>query len=423
MLAVLFLFYFIAWVDRYSLTMMVEPIKADLGLSDFRMSLVLGPAFAVFYAVCGVPLGFAADRFQRRWVIYLGITFWSFATIASGFADSFGGLLLARMMIGVGEAALVPAAYSLLADRFSKDRLTTAMAIFSTGQKAGMAASFTLAAIAITVASQLHHAFPRAAEFAPWQMAFILLGAPGLLLALLVFTFREPPRIGARSARGVSDRRLFSYLKDRRDLTLPLGLAVASISICSSGLSSWAPAYISREFGWEPMQFGPAISLISLLSVFAVIAKGGVMDWLFSRGMKDAHVRFYTWLLMAGLPVAAVAFLLPNPWIFIAALGFLQAIVIPYMVYFSATIQLMAPNQVRGQMTGLYFGISALIGAGFGPMIVGAVTDFVFRDPAKLGWSLAVVITTGMTVTLIMLRILLRRLSGAIQEREILAAT
>ena len=422
MLAVLFLFYFIAWVDRYSLTMMVEPIKADLGLSDFRMSLILGPAFAVFYGVFGLPLGLAADRFSRRWVIFIGMVFWSMATMASGLADTFYGLLLARMAIGIGEASLVPAAYSLLGDRFPKARLATAMATFSMAQKIGMAASFTLAALAIVAAASMHRWFPAATEFEPWQMAFLLLGAPGLVLAPLVFTFKEPPRRGAKAAKSVSDRRLFSYLKKEWRRSVPLALAVCFISICSSGLSSWAPAYIGRRFDWEPMQFGPVISLISLMSAFAVVAKGGIMDWLFSRGMKDAHVRFYTWLLMLGVPVAAIGFILPNPWLFVAALGFLQIIVIPYMVYFSATIQLMAPVHVRGQMTGLYFGLSALVGAGFGPMIVGAVTDFVFADPAKLGWSLGIVITTGLTVTLFMLRIFLRGLSGAIQERAVLDA-
>jgi len=422
MLGVLFLFYFIAWVDRYSLTMMVEPIKADLGLSDFQMSLVLGPAFAVFYAIFGLPLGLAADRFDRRWVIYIGLTFWSLATIATGFAETFAGLLLARMAIGIGEASLVPAAYSLLADRFHKGRLATAMAIFAMGQKSGMAASFTLAALAIAAAGWVHQLLPQARELAPWQAAFVLLGAPGLGLALLVFSFREPSRRGARATASRSDRRLSGYLREHWRQTVPLALAVATVSICSSGLSSWAPAYISRTFGWSPMQFGPAISGISLLAAFVVVAKGGVMDWLFSRGMKDAHVRFYTWLLTAGVPVAAVAFLVPNPWMFLAALGFLQAVVIPYMVYFSATIQLMAPAPVRGQMTGLYFGISALVGAGFGPMIVGAVTDFVFQDPSKLGWSLAGVVTAGLATTLVLLRVLLRSLASAIQQREVLEA-
>ena len=422
MLAVLFVFYFVAWVDRYSLTMMVEPIKADLNLSDFKMSLILGPAFAVFYGVFGLPLGLAADRFSRRWVIFIGMVLWSLATMSSGLANTFYGLLIARMAIGIGEASLVPAAYSLLGDRFPKARLATAMAIFSMGQKIGMAASFTLAALAIVAAASLHRLFPESAAFAPWQMAFLLLGAPGLLIALLAFTFREPPRRGAKAAKSISDKRLFSYLKKEWRHSVPLALAVAFISICSSGLSSWAPAYIGRRFDWEPIQFGPAVSLISLLSAFAVVAKGGIMDWLFSRGMKDAHVRFYTWLLMLGIPVSAVAFMLPNPWLFIAALAFLQIVVIPYMVYFSATIQLMAPAPVRGQMTGLYFGLSALIGAGFGPLIVGAVTDFVLGDADKLGWSLGIVITTGLVGTLLMLRIFLRGLSSVVQKRAELDA-
>ncbi|MDB5471537.1 MAG: permease of the major facilitator superfamily [Caulobacter sp.] len=423
MLGVLFVFYFIAWVDRYSMTMMVEPIKAHLALSDFRMSIILGPAFAVFYAVFGLPLGYAADRFPRRWVIFIGMIFWSLATLASGLSNSFETLLVSRMAIGVGEAALVPAAYSLLADRFARERLATAMSVFAMGQKLGMAASFTLAAVAIAAASQLHKVWPGTAAFAPWQMAFMLLGAPGLVLAFLAFSFREPERLGARKARSsaLGDRNLIAYLKSEWRLTLPLALGVAFISICSSGLSSWAPAFITRHYGWAPLQFGPVISLISFASAFAVVFKGGIMDWLYGRGMKDAHVRFYSWVLLAGVPAAAVAFSIPNPWVFVIVLGFLQVLVIPYMVYFSATIQLMAPAHLRGQMTGLYFGLSALIGAGFGPMAVGAVTDFVFRDPAKLGWSLALVVTVGLGLTWLVLRLLLRGLKPAILAREKIA--
>lgn len=419
MLAVLFFFYFIAYIDRYSLTVMVEPIKGDLQLTDFQMSIILGPAFSLFYAAFGVPLGFAADRYSRRWVIFGGMFLWSCATVASGLANSFTSLLVARIFIAIGEASIVPAAYSLLADGFEKRRLTTAMAIFAAAQKAGLAAAFTLAAVAMASAAIVHGFHPSLADVAPWQAAFILLGAPGLVLAFLAFSFRDPPRRGgARKSKSLSDRQLFAYLKQRRDIMGPLAIAVALLSIVTAALSSWAPTFVSRQYGWPPLQYGPVLSVISLLAVGAVVAKGSIMDFLFARGMKDAHIRFYSWLLMFGVPLSVFAYSLPQPWLFFIALGALQAVVIPFMVYFLATIQLVAPSNLRGQLTGLYFGLAALVGNGVGPMAVGALNDFVFRDPDKLGWSLTIVSTFCLGISLLILRLLLRRLRPAIEQRE-----
>src|SRR5690606_38804865 len=275
-----------------------EPIKAHLGSSDFKMSLILGPAFAILYVICGVPLGLAADPFDRRRVIFVGVVSGSLATVSSGLANTFVGLLFARVASGIGGASLVPAAYSLLGARFPKARLAAAMAIFSMGQKGGMAASFTLAALAIAGAAYLHGRFPMTTAFEPWQLAFLMLGGPGLLLAFLIFSFREPPRQGERRAKAATELRLTTYLRENRRHTVPLAVAIAAVAICSNGLSAWAPAYIGRHFGWRPIQFGPVISLISLLSAIAVVAKGGIMDKLYARGIKDAHLRFYSWLLM-----------------------------------------------------------------------------------------------------------------------------
>lgn len=417
MLAILFLFYVIAFIDRLALSVMIEPIRNDLNLSDFQMSLLLGPAFGVFYALFGIPLGMAADRFDRRWVIFLGMVVWSIATAASSLADNFFTLFLSRAFTAIGEATLVPAAYSLLADAFQKRQLTTAMAIFTAGYKAGVAASFTVAALALSAAAAIRAAYPEVAIHSDWQIAFVLIGGPGLILSFLVFTFREPPRRGAgRAAKKKGN--LWGYLRDRADINVPLIIAVTVLSMVSSALSSWSPTFLNRVHGWAPLEFAPALSLISLLSVGAVVIKGSIMDWLFASGMKDAHVRFYTWVLTAGLPIGCVAFLIPWPWVFLPVLGIIQAVVLPFMVYFIATVQLAGPPELRGQLTGLYFGIGALAGAAFGPPLVGALNDFVFGDPAKIGWSMTILMVCGLTIALISLRILLPKLKPAIEEQE-----
>jgi MFS family permease len=133
MVLVLLFIYMISILDRLVINMLVVPIQADMGFSDVQMSLLLGPAFALCNGLFGLPLGWAADRYSRRWVVFGGLVFWSLSTMAAGLTRSFTSLFGARMGVGIGEAALMPAAYSLIADKFPVKRMTTAMSIFGMG--------------------------------------------------------------------------------------------------------------------------------------------------------------------------------------------------------------------------------------------------------------------------------------------------
>ena len=149
MVAALFAIYVFSWLDRLAVSMMVSPIKADMGLSDTQMSLILGPSFAIAYAVFGVPLGWAADRFSRRLVIFCGVLVWALATIACGFATTFAESLAGRSVVGIGEAALLPAAYSLIGDAFPSNKVTVATSVFQSAGKTGSAVSFGLVGLAL----------------------------------------------------------------------------------------------------------------------------------------------------------------------------------------------------------------------------------------------------------------------------------
>jgi MFS family permease len=195
----LLVLYILSTVDRGIVPMLVVPIQADLGLSDFQMSLVLGPAFSVCYAALGIPLGWAADRFPRRWVIFTGTSLWSICLTLSGLASSFTGLLLARLGVATGEASLSPAAYSLIGDKFPRDRLTTGLGIYGTGPKLGLSASYGVGAVVITLASQIGAThLSGVGTLQPWQLTLVMMGLPGIPIALLVFTMSEPRRTAAR---------------------------------------------------------------------------------------------------------------------------------------------------------------------------------------------------------------------------------
>lgn len=417
MLFVLFLLYVLSLFDRFILTMLVEPIKADLSLSDVQMSIILGPAFAIFYAICGLPLGWAADRYPRRWVIYLGVTFWSLSAMAGGFARSFGHLLLARIGVGAGEASLTPAAYSLMGDRFPPRRLTTAMSLFQTGSMVGSATAFALGGLMIGFAGDLQAAhIPVVGSMEAWQLALLLSGAPGILLALLVFTFSEPAR-GAYKKPKVkidpADDRFLAFLRREWALMSLMGGGFASITMIGYSLSSWTPTYISREFGLAPQQYGPALGAVSIIAGATMVLKGWIVDWLYSRGMQDAHLRFYSWLIAGAIPLALLAFNVHEFYSFIAIYALLQVFAIQFVVYLGATLQLVTPQALRARTLAMFLGLFSLLGYGLGPPLTAMLTDYVFGDESKLGLALLTINIVGLPITLVCLRAALKHVPRA----------
>ena len=424
MVAVLFLFYVVAWIDRLIISMLVGPIKADLLLSDFQVSLIIGTAFALPIAIFGLPLGWAADRFSRRWVIFLGVAVWSLATVSCGFADSFTSLFFARAMVGVGEAALLPAAYSLMSDAFPRDRVTTATSIFQSSGKLGSAVAFGLGGVIIAFAASLGAVnLPFRGETAPWHLVFILRGAPGLLLSLLAFSFPEPARKNtvARTAGdkgGKNSQLLKQFVTGHWQLLALMITSFCAIAICGYSLGSWIPTYIDRRFGWEPIQYGPALSVMNIVAAGALIVNGRIVDFLYGRGMKDVHLRFYSWLLLGLMPAFAYMFFAGNPWVFLLLYAAVQLATMPFMVYMAAVLALIAPSTVRGQMMGVFLFFIQILGFGVGPAIVGFLTDNVFQDEAKLGLSLAAILIGGIVVAFLCLRMGLRYLRPAIERVE-----
>lgn len=419
MLAVLLTLYTLSFVDRIVISMLVDPIKKTLGLSDVEMGLIIGPAFGVAYCIFGYVFGLAADRLSRRKVVYGGVTLWSLSAGLSGLASSFIGLLGFRIGVGAGEAALTPAAYSLITDRFPRRRLTTAMAIYQMGAKLGASVAFAVGGISIAFAATLQHQhWPIVGAMEPWQIALALTGLPGTVLALLVFTFREPAREAPTSKEKADRAPLLQFLRTERRALVPMAVGFASIAITMYSLTSWTPTYMSRQFDWHPAQYGPALSVISLLGAGSMIVKGMIVDWLYGRGIRDAHLRFFTWLLAATIPLGAVAFFIRDPWLFLVVYAIIQVIALQFVVFMGATLQLFVPPELRGQVTGLFLGFFTLLGLGAGPTFTALLTDYLFRDEAKLGYSLAV--TTCLTVPLawLCLRAALTPVNAAFDRHE-----
>ncbi|GAM98249.1 permeases of the major facilitator superfamily [alpha proteobacterium U9-1i] len=426
MVGVLFLLNVLSMLDRLILTMLVGPIKSELLIGDFQMSLVLGPAFAVFYALFGVPIGWAVDRFARRWIIFFGVTLWALATTASGFARSYEALLFFRICVGVGEAALAPAAVSLIADAFPKERVTTALSVFQSAAKIGAAIAMAAGGVAIVFAAGLlaEHGALFAGVTQPWHLVMAMVGAPGIVLALLVFTFKEPPRrqSGAGKAR-VTTGELFTFVGRRWPLWLGMFIAFNAISIAGFALSAWMPSYFDRQFGWTPVQYGPGLSLTNILSAISLIANGWLIDLLYRRGIRDVHLRFYRWLIVGFSPAFLLLFYVSNPVLVLILYALVQFVTVPFFVYVAAVIVMVAPNATRGQLAALYFASFTVIGQGVGPTLVGAITDYVYDDELKLGASLAIVVIAGMGIALLALQWALPHLGRAISDADPAAET
>lgn len=422
LVTVLFLLNILAMVDRLILTMLVGPIKADLALSDFEMSLILGPAFALLYAIVGIPLGWAADRWPRRRVLLCGIALWSAATMLSGAARSFWSLFAGRAFVGAGEASLYPAAISMIADEFPPDRVTTAISVFQSSAKIGSAVAFGVGGLAIAAAHGLGNVtVPIVGTLRSWQLVMAVVGASGFVFALLLLTVTEPVRRDhpAPAVDQVVRReptRLVAFVRTDWQLWTAMLLGFSAMAVVAYSLVLWGPTYIERHFGWPPQRYGPALSVTNLAAAASLIANGWIVDRLYRRGIRDIHLRFYRWLIALFSPAIVLLFFVENPYLFIILFGLVQFVTVPFVIYVGAVIAMLAPNAVRGQLTALYIAAFATIGQGLGAPLVGGLTDFIFGDERAIGKSLAIVVIGCSAITFLFLGWALRHLRAAVDR-------
>jgi MFS family permease len=389
-LAITFLLSLVSYLDRSIVSMIVPDIKGTLAITDFQMGLILGPAFAVFFSLFALPLGWASDRFPRRAVMMLGVMVFGIATISSGFAGSFATLLLARMFVATGEAALGPTSLSLISEKFPRKLLTTALSIYSTGLKVGGAVALAVGAVAIIYAGKVAHAVPLLAGIAPWRLVFALTGAPALLLGCLLYTFTEGARRNRAAQAAPGATTAIQFVAAEWRLFVPMILGFSFIAICGQTLISWTPTYFHRAFGWTAARFGPLLGAIGLVSAATLTLKGALMDWFYARGVKDIFIRFYVWLLIASLPLVAAVFLVKDAWLFVALYAAVAIVTVPFLSYANVAVQIIAPPHLRGRLAALV-GIPLSLAGGLGPVLVGAITDYGLHDERKIGLSMAIV--------------------------------
>lgn len=407
--------YALSWADRTLPSILIEPMKASLGASDTQLALLTGFAFALCHGTLTVPFSWIADRWDRARLITIGIVVWSSLTVACGFAPDFWSLFVCRMGVGLGEAMLLPAAYALIADLFTREERPRALMIFVMGSQVGTAA-------ALAGGGALHSYFQNATTLLgglePWRGTFVVVGAIGFLVAFLMLLLPEPRRNRGLTAGGAaaaaeapaSTKEFIAYLRKAAFFLVPLVGGVTLCNLYVNGFGAWLPPLFVRNFGWSLSEAGSALGIAILITgltgaPLAALAAGIVGRWR----RRDPAVTVLVIAICGVLPLSVL-----SPLASRGDLAFAGVVVALLLTMFAsvvtpAAIVNSAPAFMRARVSAIYLLIANLIGSGFGATTYAVVTDYIFRDAGKLYLSMATVSAVLLGIALLLLFVADRR--------------
>lgn len=381
-LILLFVIYTANFIDRQILSILMEPIRKELHLSDSELGFLSGLAFALFYATLGIPIARLADRISRRNIVAVSLALWSLMTALSGFAQNFVQLLFARVGVGVGEAGCSPAAHSMISDYFPAERRGMAMSIYSVGTPIGIL-------LGLAGGGWVNLVFG-------WRAAFFVVGLPGLVIALLFYLTVREPRRGAQDAAAPDAPHptvgeTFRYLWRLKTLRY-LSLAVACHALNAYGIQQWNPSFLIRTFGMDTRVVGLELGLIIGIAGTAGVLTGGFLtDWL---GKHD--FRWYIWVQAISIAVA-----IPFYFLTFTAQSAAQALTLyigpAFLVTLFqgpafATVQSLAPAPMRALAASIFLFIINIVGLGLGPFTIGVLSDVLRHSYGVAGLRYAILI-------------------------------
>jgi MFS family permease len=375
--------YICNWMDRYVLVILIEPIKADLHLSDTEIGLIGGFVFALIYAIAGIPIARWADRGNRRSLIALGVTVWSIMTFCGGLARTAGQLVLARLGVALGESACSPTAHSLVSDYFPVGRRATALSIYQLGITTGIALGLAIGGWAN--------------ERYGWRLAFMIVGLPGLLLALLIrLTLREPIRGQSEVVTDTGPLSLRDTLRVMvaRKSFLAYALGLGLCSFADTAFEMWSPAYLMRVHDMSSAVVGSRTGLLEAIAGLGGTLSGG----LFADRLGRRDPRWYLWM-----PALAVTALIPSVYLFLSV-----GVDSVFVFYFVATFlagtymgpivgltQRLMPVRMRALAASIQFLILNLLGPGAGVSLVGLMSDLLAPRYGVMSLRYALIATFG----------------------------
>jgi MFS family permease len=392
-LAILVATAIVSYTDRQVLSLLVDPVRHDLGISDTQISLLLGTAFAVIYGIAGIPFGMLADRTSRRNLIFFAVMVWSVGTVACGYAQSFGQLFAARIVVGLGESVLSPAAISLISDYFPPSRRGMAVGCFLSGIAIGIGASILIGGGVLHLVEVGAMAGTPLARLTPWRLVLLLIGAPGIVWAFVILLIREPLRRVAQTSvtaeAAVPMRRAALYV------VAPIYLVVAMASLVDNAVGAWAPSLLIRSFGRDPAQVGLQLGVLLTIAFGGGVLLGG---WLSDLVGGHGH-----WMRKLGVCMAAsLLIILASVGLTSSHLGVVMAAIPAYFALsgvvtacgFSSILDAI-PNSQRGFAMALSFFLNVAVGAGLGPTSVALASTHLFGAAAGLGPAIAFIAAFG----------------------------
>ena len=394
--AFLMVLYTSSFIDRQILALLVKPIRTDFNIDDFQYGLLTGLAFVGTYSIAGVPIGVIVDRWSRKGVVIIGVTAWSLMTAACGITNSFGSLFATRIGVGIGEATLSPASYSLISDLFPKDKLSRALSLYGLGIPIG-------SGLALIVGGQVVRAIaaigaidvPVIGVTRPWQTVFMAIGLPGLILALLtVFVVTEPRRHASKAETDdkptIGEALVYFGTNIRAYAGLFMGMGL--MAMYGYGCNAWYPTFLERVYGMTVGQASMFLGISTL--VFGIgggLTGGWLADRLVAKGRRDGHYLVSIGYCIAFAVTGAIGSSSHSPWICFPLVAISLAFSNTIIGVVAAALQILTPVRMRGLLSSLFLAVAAFVGFAFGPSAIGFATTHIFKDDNMVGYSLAMV--------------------------------
>ncbi len=386
-----------SFIHRYVPSVLVDPIRAELGISDLQFGLLQGTAFALLYCVASLVCGVLADRTVRRNLVLLGVATWTVGTILFGLAGSFEGLLAARCMVGMGEAALGPASVSLLCDFFPPDKRGRAIAVSFFGATLGSSLAFGLGGWMLQAAGAGHFAgLPGVGGLTPWRQVVVLLGLVGLLILPALLSFAEPSRRAAVAPAGQGAGALWA-LRGRVGFIVLTGAAVA---LADFGYSIWVNALLTRTHHFSAATAGSLLGAVALVAGIGGGWFGGVLcDRAHRRSGQAGRVQVVRLSALAMLAFAGLL-LLPAGWAAVASFGLWQMAANVAYVGCATALQDQVTDRTRGLASAVSLCASIGGGLGLGPTSVAWLNQSLGQGQDALAGSLLIVLCSAAVLML-----------------------
>ena len=421
--AVLTLAQVFAFIDRQIPSMLVEPIKQDFNLTDSQIALLGGAAFSIFYAIMALPIGYAVDRYQRTKVLGIGVFLWSLMTALAALANSFGKLFGARIGVAVGEAVMAPTSVSLVSDSFPENKQGIPMGIITSGVYIGIGITLLGGGFLIDYLTSIGGInIPLIGYLKPWQATFMIVGLPGLVLAVAAFYLKEPKRLEAQAYinKNVDRQNVFLHLKEHKKTLVPMFGGLIFMALIFYSFSFWAPTMMIRAYNISLSEAGFILGLITIISSIAgTIFAGSAVDYLRNKNYSDAPVRAALFAVLLALPPITILSFVNTEigaWICIFLYLFFISSFAPLGLL---AVSGVSASNVKGQLAAIHAFLMMAFGLSLGPQLTAFFTDFVFMDPNNLKWSISATGAIVLPISALLFKVSLSRYKDSSKKLKV----